>query len=707
MCYILVKQPGTDSRVFCRKIWYFSAEASCFEFIEHRFNAHVNAKRSLKAVETMNSFPLDSKVVMNRARSEFFSQGAVSSVPVSETILRSWRRSKEHGLDADRPSRDIPVLTERELRPLEEKNRILLTRSRPVMENLYEQIASSSSLVMLADTTGIILHSLGDTDFIDRARTVSLQPGGVWSEQLRGTNAIGTALVEQNAVLVRSSEHFTADNHFLACAASPIFDPHGALLGVLDVSGDSRANQQHTMALVRISAQQIENQMFADGFESEITLHFHNRPEFLGSLYEAVIVFSRDGRFRAANRSALLHLGIDRYQARTREFATLFDMSFDHLISQACLATKPVLTLLTRAGAIVFARVKGIHPGSTLRGTVVSGRERGLNPVSEREIPTLETLEFGDPKMQKAIAKARRIMGHDISILIEGESGTGKELFAKALHYSGPRKQGPFIALNCAAIPEGLIESELFGYQEGAFTGARKKGSVGKIREANGGTLFLDEIGDMPLALQARLLRVLQERVVTPLGGAGNFLVDIAIICATNRKLRAETAAGRFREDLYYRLNGLLLSLPRLSEREDLLTLARNMVAQLAGPGRIVHMSPEVTALFRDHPWPGNIRQMHNVLRTALALLGNEVEITPDHLPEDFLEQHEEAVKARTIAPADHSSPSSPLRQGRLDDLESIAIRTALEKSGGNVAAAARQLGVSRNTVYRKTRESV
>ncbi len=637
---------------------------------------------------------------MNRARSEYFSQGVISSVPVSETILRSWQRSKEHGLDADRPNRDIPVLTAGELRHLGEKNRILLNRSRPVMENLYEQIASSSSLVLLADTTGVILHSLGDSDFVDRARTVSLQPGGVWSEQLRGTNAIGTALVEQSAVLVRSAEHFTPDNHFLACSASPIFDPHGALLGVLDVSGDYRANQQHTMALVRISAQQIENQMFTDEFEAEITLRFHHRPEFLGTLYEAIIVFGRNGRFLAANRSALLHLGIDRYQAEKMEFAGFFRMTFDLLISQACLASKPVLTLHTRVGTPVFARVKGVNQGASRHTSIVSKTELEPDHCQERPVTSLESLEFGDSKVQKAIAKARRIMGHDISVLIQGESGTGKELFAKALHNSGPRRKGPFIALNCAAIPEGLIESELFGYQEGAFTGARKKGAKGKIREADGGTLFLDEIGDMPLPLQARLLRVLQERVVTPLGGTTNFPVEIAIVCATNRKLRAEITAGRFREDLYYRLNGLLLTLPPLCQREDLLTLAKNMVAQLAGAGRVPRLSPQVVELFKNHPWPGNLRQMHNVLRTALALLGSEEEITQEQLPEDFLEQHDEAVGERMDSGRGRQSAAP----GRLEELESVAIRTALEECEGNVSAAARRLGVSRNTVYRKSR---
>ena len=227
--------------------------------------------------------------------------------------------------------------------------------------------------------------------------------------------------------------------------------------------------------------------------------------------------------------------------------------------------------------------------------------------------PVLEDLELGDPGMQKLIAKARKVLGHDIPVLLEGESGTGKELFAKALHNSSSRCGGPFIALNCAALPEGLIESELFGYHEGAFTGAKRKGYTGKIRQADGGTLFLDEIGDMPLPLQARLLRMLQERTVSPLGSTEAHEVDFALVCATNRRIREEVTAGRFREDLYYRLNGLLVTLPRLRERIDRLALARKIVDSLSSRGP-VSLNQKVLEIFADHPWPGNIRQMHNVL---------------------------------------------------------------------------------------------
>ena len=650
----------------------------------------------------MSSHPPASKIMISRARADYFSRGILPGELISDTILRSWRRSVEIGLEVDKDNLDIPILTEKELRLHEEKNRILFTRSRPVMENLYGQIAGTSSIVILADTTGVILHSLGDADFVDRAHKVFLRPGGVWSEQAQGTNAIGTALVEQSSMLVRSSEHFSMANHFLTCSSSPIFDPHGALLGILDVSGDHRAHQVHTMALVRISAQQIENQMFAEGFESEIILHFHSSPEFIGTLYEAITVFGRDGRFIAANRSALIHLGLDRYQAGAVTFSELFDLPFDMLLSHACLEAQPVMSLRTRGGVPVFGRVKAMRLGPSRRFNAAKGRTTMPPAIRNTPYPTLESLEFGDPKMQTAISKARKLFGHDITVLIEGESGTGKELFAKAIHFTGPRSKARFVALNCAAIPEGLIESELFGYQEGAFTGAKRKGSIGKIRDADGGTLFLDEIGDMPLSLQARLLRVLQERTVTPLGGSQSYQVDLAIICATNRNLRAEITAGRFREDLYYRLNGLLLRLPRLSERHDRLILAQALLEELAGAGRTIHLNPEVIAIFHDHPWPGNVRQMHNVLRTALALLGDDSTITVEHLQEDFLEQFHEKVH-----PQPGSSPLSvtaPAGQepGRLDVLESAAVCKAVEEAGGNISAAARRLGIGRNTLYRK-----
>ncbi len=648
----------------------------------------------------MNKFPLVSLVKIKRARNFFFNQGVVPPGLVPEFIVRSWQRSVINGVPADDESREIPLLTGKELASAKEANRDLLNHSLPVMENLYEQIIHTSSKVLLADASGVVLHSFGDPDFLGRTRKVSLLPGGIWSEGIRGTNAIGTSLVEQDPVVVHSAEHFIASNHFLTCSASPIFDPFGRIMGVLDVSGDGRVHQPHTMALVRISVQQIENQMFANGFEHDLVLHFHVRPEFVGTMYEGIAVFSQDGRFLAANRNALQHLEMDRYQAESHSFSSLFNSPLAAIFDQPGQFPRPVQQLRTCTGITIYCRGKTrLIPASRVlhlpSGTAVASPP----PMGDSERkPLLEELELGDPGMLKLIAKARKVLGHDIPVLLEGESGTGKELFARAMHYSSSRRNGPFVALNCAALPEGLIESELFGYQEGAFTGAKRKGYSGKIRQADGGTLFLDEIGDMPLQFQARLLRVLQERSVSPLGGAESYQVDFALICATNRRMREEVEAGRFREDLYYRLNGLLITLPRLKQRMDRLELARSIIVGLVPPGRTVSMSREVMELFEQHPWPGNIRQMHSVLRTAVALLGYDNVITVEHLPEDFLEQRGVPPVRETDGPG-----GQPLLQGgSLEHLEKNAIREAVRECRGNMAAAARRLGISRNTLYRK-----
>jgi transcriptional regulator of acetoin/glycerol metabolism len=655
----------------------------------------------------LDRFPLVSMVKINRARVEFFSRGKVPSGLVPDFIVNSWHRSADKGVDAESKSGNIPAISGDELVCLREKNSDLLVHSLPVIENLYEQIIHTSSMVLLADASGVVLHTVGDPDFIDKARKVALQPGGMWSEEMRGTNAIGTALVEQVPIVVHNVEHFSAANHFLTCSASPIFDPQGRILGILDVSGDGRAQQQHTMALVRISAQQIENQMFSIGFEQEVVLHFHVRPEFIGTLYEGIAVFSQDGRFIAANRSALLHLGIDRFQAQAQTFSTLFEASMNTLIEQPGPFLQPIRQIRTKSGFAIFCRAKSGASG-IFRGSYVAGKTPEHIPPPAApggRQPLLEELELGDPGIRNIIAKVRKVLVHDIPVLIEGESGTGKELFARAMHFSGSRHDGPFVALNCAALPDGLIEAELFGYQEGAFTGAKRKGYTGKIRQADGGTLFLDEIGDMPLQLQARLLRVLQERAVYPLGGTDAYQVDFALVCATNRKIREEVAAGRFREDLYYRLNGLLITLPRLREREDRLALAGAIIKGLASYRGGVRLSREVVKIFENHPWPGNIRQMHNVLRTALALLGHDDEITVEHLSEDFLEQYQKLYCITGQSLKIESIDSEEIESASLDRLEMQAIRKAVEECRGNISAAARRLGISRNTLYRRLQQ--
>jgi sigma-54 dependent transcriptional regulator, acetoin dehydrogenase operon transcriptional activator AcoR len=321
-------------------------------------------------------------------------------------------------------------------------------------------------------------------------------------------------------------------------------------------------------------------------------------------------------------------------------------------------------------------------------------------------------------------AKVRRVIDRDIPILILGETGTGKELLARAIHHESQRARQPFVAVNCASIPDTLIESELFGYDEGAFTGARRKGAVGKIVQANGGTLFLDEIGDMPIALQAHLLRVLQERQVVPLGSNKAVAVDVAIVCATHRNLRDMIAAQTFREDLYYRLNGLAVRLPPLRERSDLAALAARIVEREAL--QPMQLSAEVSALLGRYAWPGNVRQLFNVLRTACVMAAGERVLKREHLPDDFLDElgpqpGEAPVLPATASPivvtpsAPSSSVAAPLMQSAvqdalpspprsLDDIEIDAIRRAVDAAQGNISEAAKRLGISRNTIYRKLR---
>ena len=502
-----------------------------------------------------------------------------------ELIAQSHERSKSYGLRPYESPDFCPVLHS-ELKTEIERSQSLFTHALPVMETLYSQIVNTQSMVILTDTSGLILHSLGDDDFLAQASKVALQPGALWSEASRGTNAIGTALAEAKPTLVHGSEHYLQANQFLTCSCSPIFDPYGATVGALDVTGDHRGFHKHTMALVRMSAQMIENHLFANTFQDVVCIHFHSRPEFIGTLVEGIAAFTPAGRFLSANRSGEFQLGLSIRALHAHTFSSLFGLSMSQLIDRERTAAAGIVQLQLPSGVKVFARVEWKRPANRMVGGAIGAdlstdrdaapRRAYIEPI--RQPASLEALDTGDAQIQTVIGKLRKVIGKDIPVMILGETGTGKELLARAIHADSPRHAGPFIAVNCASIPEALIESELFGYEEGAFTGARKKGGIGKMVLANGGTLFLDEIGDMPLHLQARLLRALQERAVSPLGSNKLIQVDVTVVCATHRNMREMVASGQFREDLYYRLNGLVVRLPALRERSDLDVVADKLL---------------------------------------------------------------------------------------------------------------------------------
>jgi transcriptional regulator of acetoin/glycerol metabolism len=682
----------------------------------------------------------DAKRASN-AYSALLNQGTVPSGLLAANIEASWKRSQLFGLEC-RASQDMDPLTGLRLADVRDRNLVLMRHARPVMETLYEQIVDTQSMVVLTDASGLILDSLGGDDFLPRAEKVALRPGVVWSEQSKGTNAIGTAIAEQKSTLVHGPEHFLSANHFLTCSAVPLLDPYGETVGVLDVTGDWRGYHRHTMALARMSGQLIENHLFAGAFPHALTIHFHTRAEFVGTLCEGMVAFDLEGKAVAANASGLFQLGISRTELLTKTLTALFGTAIGSLMRHSRLHGGDLLTMTMHTGVRVNARIfvgSAIKEGSShfVPKVELTGRRASdvEPPRAETSLPAqsppstsrrkpaaageylgIESLRTGDATMEMALTRISKVLGRDICIMIQGETGTGKELVARAIHNDSPRRSGAFVALNCAAIPEGLIESELFGYEEGAFTGARKKGRTGKIQQADGGTLFLDEIGDMPLNLQARLLRVLQERVVTPLGGVGGQPVDVAIVCATHRRLKDLIASGGFREDLYYRLNGMLINLPPLRARTDIeAVVARILRDDIQADPQLV-VGHDVLELFRRHPWPGNIRQLCNLLRTAVAMCDDR-KICVEHLPDDFFEDLGVGVTrppavASNIPLADFQvePEATPVAadvapvDGQMAELQMMAIRRALAEASGNVSDAARKLGISRNTIYRKLR---
>ena len=634
---------------------------------------------------------------IRRAYGHFLSKGRVPRGIVPDFIERSWQRSAAFGVAYDR-IREVGRVDETDLRMIVGQQGDLINLATPVMEHLHHQLTGSGSVVLLCSGEGFILHSMGDPVFLPRAQQIALKPGVSWAERDKGTNAIGTAVIERAPIVVYAGHHYIRTNHFLACSASPVLDPLGQVAGVLDITCDYRYHQRHTLALVQMSVRVIERQMFQHRFGGDVVFNVHPEQSYLGSPFDVQVAFSPGGEFLAATPATCGQLDLQPGAFHGR-FEELFDASLEKILDKLRSALPPTIQVRLRStGAAVFLQLsraavpRQLIPSAELDTGSVQEKPEG---AAARQTLTLEAIGASDPALLATVDKAKRTLGRDIPILIEGETGTGKEWFARAIHNSGPRAAGQFVSLNCAAIPEALMAAELFGFDDGEITGTKRKSAPGKIQRAHGGTLFLDEIGEMPVVLQARLLSVFKDRCVTPMGG-DPVDVDISVICATHHRLAELVKSGEFREDLYYRLNGLTLQLPALRDRKDIIELARVMEANESGGSCPSRLSEEVLQVFVHHPWPGNVRQLHSVIRSANAMV-NEGEIVGlRHLPEDFLAQMEQPI---TLAADCGKSAES------LEDIELHAIRETIRHNRGNVSAAARQLGVSRTTLYRKLKQ--
>ncbi|MDR3455753.1 MAG: sigma-54-dependent Fis family transcriptional regulator [Rhodoferax sp.] len=613
--------------------------------------------------------------LVEQARELFFGQGRDPAPWIAPHISRSWNRSRP--LERQYNTTPEPIALA-QLHDRREQARHLLECAQPELDGLAEHVIGNGCVVILSDASGLILNEIGSPDFLPKADRIALKPGVEWSEGNRGTNAIGTALAERQALMVLGGEHYLAQNIALGCAAAPIFTGRGEVAGILDISGEAVHVNQHALGLVRMAAQQVEHRMMLAAASGHL-LRFHHRPALIGTAREGLVVIVR-GRIAAANRVALDLFGSSWDDLLDQDAEPLFGLSWARLERQRGLLTLP-------DGRQIAATTERAAKST---GTRLAQRVR---PITEPVDPVASAPDDILPLLRPAV----RVLDGGVSVLITGETGSGKEVFARRLHGASRRSGGPFVAVDCASLPETLIEAELFGYDEGAFTGARRRGMPGRIREAHGGVLFLDEIAEMPLMLQTRLLRVLEERVVTPLGGGQGVPVDFDLVCATHGDLQALVTQARFRADLMYRVAGFHVTLPALRHRADRRALIASLFSELGAGAKQLRLETDALQLLAAYRWPGNVRELRSVLRAVVALADPSDRIAADALPA-YLRGTSSIQDQQPVGPA-------ATRPQPLAAMTRHAIDQALEDCAGDVAEAAGRLGVHRSTVYRHLRQ--
>ncbi|WP_412513758.1 sigma-54-dependent Fis family transcriptional regulator [Shewanella indica] len=583
-------------------------------------------------------------------------------------LSASWQRCQGAGLNPaaipDELRLNTAALDERRQR----HGRLLQAVEHSALPLFNQLMGRTQSRLILSDPQGFVLQHWGVSRYSQKLANIALDTGVNWLEQYKGTNAIAAALSERQCVSVIGEQHFIKSHRFMSCTASPLFSPDGELLGALDITSEQQIHTPKTAILVSSLAQQLELALLCRLPGAAVRLDLAPQQALLHSGWQGVLVLDLDGRVLGANPMARQLLkGIN--------------------LGQIHQALSPQ----------VLSRGSGrLQQGLVFR-TQALEQPQHTKPVvrasQSRESQSRESsAAFKEPRLDQAWQQARKVLARNIPLLILGETGVGKEQFVKQLHVQSARHQQPFVAVNCAAIPAELVESELFGYQAGAFTGASRQGYVGKIRQAHQGSLFLDEIGEMPLAAQSRLLRVLQEREVVPIGSNQAHSVDIQVIAATHMDLPALVQQGAFRADLYYRLNGLQVTLPALRQRSDL----RRLIHKLHQRYRVRPQSlcPVLEQRLLQYHWPGNLRELDNLMQVACLMAEEFPELNWQTLPESLqqtLVATEETVTGLVPAPGNN-----------LHRQMQTQIRDTWLACNGNVSEAARRLGISRNTLYRK-----
>jgi len=640
---------------------------------------------------------------------------------VRPEILDSWVRCRQAKVNPNDEAIHHRLETA-SLQVMLRKNKDLITIAKPFMDNLYQIVAGSGFVVALTDVRGYVMEIFGDKDTLTNPMTESFFQGASWSEAEAGTNAIGTTLVTGKPIQVSGSEHYCRKHHCLTCSAAPILDEWGNVLGILDVSGKSAAAHLHTLGMVMAAAEAIMAQLGIRKKNKELSVINNRLTNIFNTMSDGVIMVDNNGVISELNPVAkkILGFGINKSED-TRGVQVESILGTKNTFVRRMLMCKescPDTEVLLDINGEVSQFWASGEPVTDEQG-IVTGGVIILRPI--KRIQNLVnhfngnygTLQFSDIIGEsKAILEAVRIASLAAtsisSVLLQGESGTGKEIFAQAIHNRSERNAGPFIAVNCGAIPRELIGSELFGYADGAFTGAKRGGKPGKFELACEGTLFLDEIGDMPLEQQVALLRVLQERKVNRIGCDKVIPVDVRVICATNKNLLKEVEKGTFRKDLYYRLDVISITIPPLRERsEDIIALFNYFLEKLDKHGRNFVVTTEVVDRIVHYDWPGNVRELQNVVERIASLTEGQI-VNLENLPKEICNLQAAVTDTEKQASSIHYAESFCGREGRrfmLEEHERQEILEMLFTHRGNVSLTARSMGVSRNTLYRKMKQ--
>lgn len=634
---------------------------------------------------------------IENAWKKFIETGEVNS-NVRNEIAESWIRCRKYNVN---PYNGKGNVKHPDINKLIKNNIELISVARPIMESIYSMVSGSGFALFLCDKDGYLLDIIGDKDIMERANELNFLKGELWTENIVGTNAIGTALYLNKPVQTIGAEHYGISQHSWTCSASPIHDEDGNLIGCINMSGNYYNAHSHTMGMVTAAAQSIQKQM-------ALTISYKLLNVTFDSISEGMMVFNEHMKVKMVNGKALdiLNLSLeDAMNIKSNEFLNgshfykLFkerNKSLNNIEWDFNIKNKVIKCVIN----VVPLNVNGKNNGIVITFTEVKRVHKLVNKfVGYKAQYKFDDIMTTNKEMEKLIEFSKKAAISDCNILIQGESGTGKELIAQSIHNYSECYRGPFVAVNCASIPRELVESELFGYEKGAFTGASKEGNPGKFELADGGTIFLDEIGELPLDIQSKLLRVLDNGKIIRVGGTCEKQLDVRIIGATNRILKNEISKQNFREDLYYRLSVMEIKTIPLRERiNDIDILVKHFIKELnlKHKDRLIKANNFYIDELKTYNWPGNIRELRNIVERDYYLSDKEItninNINYNHENSDeFIKENCNLQEEIKIIP--------------LDYLEKNAINDAIKKCNGNIQLASKLLKIGRATLYRKIKK--